>query len=178
MYRLQHYLTPKLLKQVYYSIAYPHLQYAITSWGKAPATYINKAQVQQNRLIRILSKIYKQKVILSSLYRKLNILKIEDIYNLEALKFMCKFKNKTLPTPFRNYFTPASNFYNYSTRNSKKGNYYFSKVNKKLTQRSIKICEFKLWNKLPTRLLNYTNIGLSVFSKKIKIALLKNSEEK
>ena len=51
MYRLQHYLTPKLLKQVYYSIAYPHLQYVITSWGKAPVTYINKAQVQQNRLI-------------------------------------------------------------------------------------------------------------------------------
>ena len=104
MYRLQHYLTPKLLKLVYYSIAYPHLQYAITSWGKAPATYINKAQVQQNRLIRILSNTYKQKVKLSFLYSKLNILKIEDIYNLEALKFMCKFKNKTLPTPFRHYF--------------------------------------------------------------------------
>ena len=178
MYRLQHYLTPKLLMQVYYSIAYPHLQYAITSWGKAPATYINKAQVQCNRLIRILSKTYKQKVKLSSLFRKLNILKIEDIYNLETLKFMCKFKNKTLPTPFRNYFTPASNFYNYSTRNSEKGNYYFSKVNKKLTQRSVKICGTKLRNKLPTRLLNYTNKGLSVFSKKIKITLLKNSEEK
>ena len=68
MNRLQHYLTPKLLKQVYYSIAYPHLQYAITSWGKAPVTYINRAQVQQNRLIRILSKTYKQKEKLSSLY--------------------------------------------------------------------------------------------------------------
>ena len=62
MYRLQHYLTPKLLKQVYYSIAYLPLQYGITSWGKALATYITKAQVQQNRLIRILSKTYKQKV--------------------------------------------------------------------------------------------------------------------
>ena len=41
MYSLQHYLTPKILKQVHCSIAYPHLQYATTSWGKAPATYIN-----------------------------------------------------------------------------------------------------------------------------------------
>ena len=39
MYRLQHYLTPKFLKQVYYSVAYPHVQYAISSWGMAPATY-------------------------------------------------------------------------------------------------------------------------------------------
>ena len=120
MYKLQHYLTPKLLKQVYCSIAYPHLHYAITSWGKAPVTDINKAQVQQSRLIPILSKTYKQKVKLSSLYSKLNILKIEDIYNLETLQFMGKFENKTLPTPFRNSFTPASNFYNYSTRNSKR----------------------------------------------------------
>ena len=74
MYRLQHYLTPKLLKLVYYIIAYPYVQYAITSWGKAPETYINKAQFQQNRLIRILSKTYKQRVKLSSLYSKLNIL--------------------------------------------------------------------------------------------------------
>ena len=26
---------------------------------------------------------------------------------------MCKFKNKTLPTPFLTYFTSASNFYNF-----------------------------------------------------------------
>ena len=77
------------------------------------------------------------------------------MYNLETLKFMSKFKNKTVPTLFRNYFIPASNFYNCSTRNSKKGNYNLSKVKK--TQRSIKKCRTKLWNKLPTRLLNYTN---------------------
>ena len=108
----------------------------------------------------------------------MNILKIEDIYNLETLKFTCKFKNKTLPTPFRNYFTPASNFYNYSTKNSKKGNYDLSEVNEKVTQRSIEICGTNLWNKLPTRLLSYTNKGLSAFSKKIKIALLETCEEK
>ena len=76
IYKLQHCLTPKLIKQVYYNIAYPHLQCAITSWGKAPKTYIHKAQVQQNRLIRILSKTYKQKIKLSSLYSKLNISKL------------------------------------------------------------------------------------------------------
>ena len=60
MYKLHQYMTPKLSKQVYSSIANSHLQYAITSWRNAPATHINKAQVQQNRLIPILSKTYKQ----------------------------------------------------------------------------------------------------------------------
>ena len=46
MYRLQHYLTPKL--KFITVLHTPNLQYAITSWGKALVTYINKAQVQQN----------------------------------------------------------------------------------------------------------------------------------
>ena len=50
----------------------------------------------------------------------------------------------------------------------KKRNYYLSKINKKRTQRSIKTCETKLWNKLPTRLLNYTN------KERIKHVLQKN----
>ena len=179
MYRLQHYLTPKLSKQVYHSIAHIHLQYAITSWGKAPETYINKAQVQQNRLTCILSKTYKQKVQLSSLYNKLNILKIADINNLETLKFMCKFKHKTLPTPFRNYILHQHQTFITTQREiQKQKNIIYQKVNKKLTQRSIIICGTKLRNKLPTRLLNYTNKGLSAFSKKIKIALLETSEKK
>ena len=48
MYRLQHYITPKLLKQVYFSMVCPHLQYAITSRRKAMPTYTDKTQVQQN----------------------------------------------------------------------------------------------------------------------------------
>ena len=118
-----------------------------------------------------LSKTFKQKVKLFSLYSKLSILKIEDLNNFETLKFMYEFKNKTLQIPFRNYFTPASNFYNYERRNLEKAISYLSNVNRKLTQISIKICGIKWWNKLSTRLLNYTNKRLSVFSKKIKIAL-------
>ena len=45
-------LTPdkiaKLLKQVYFSMVCPPLQYAVTSWRKAMPTYTDKAQVQQN----------------------------------------------------------------------------------------------------------------------------------
>ena len=67
-------------------------------------------------------------------------------------------------------------------RNSKNGSYYLSKVNEKLTQRSItKLCVTKLRNNIPTRLLNFDNKGLSAFSekkkKKKKIALLEPIED-
>ena len=48
---------------------------------------------------------------------------------------------KTLPMPFRNYFIPASNFYNCSRRNSKKGNYNLSKVKKNLLKDQLKYVE-------------------------------------
>ena len=64
------------------------------------------------------------------------------IYNLETRKFMSKFQNKTLPTPFRNYFTPASNFYNYRTKREiqKKEDNIYPKSTKNLIQRLIRIC--------------------------------------
>ena len=56
MYKLKHYIPNYLLKTIYYSIAYPHITYSITTWGSATNKYIKKIQVQQNRIVRILSK--------------------------------------------------------------------------------------------------------------------------
>ena len=34
-----------VLNSIYYSIVYPHLQYGVTSWGKALAKYLRKIEV-------------------------------------------------------------------------------------------------------------------------------------
>ena len=104
---------------------------------------INTAQVQQNRLIRILSKTYKQKVKLSFLFSKWNKSKIEGIYNLETLKFMCKFKTKMLPTPFQNYFTPSIKLLYLRNEKLKKRIDYLSQVNKNLLKDQSKYVEPK-----------------------------------
>ena len=36
--KLPNFFPTRVLKQVYVGIAYPHLQYAFTSWVKTPAT--------------------------------------------------------------------------------------------------------------------------------------------
>ena len=36
--KLPNFFPTRVSKQVYVGIAYPHLQYAFTSWGKTPAT--------------------------------------------------------------------------------------------------------------------------------------------
>ena len=49
MCKLRHFVTRKMLKNIYYSLLYPHLVYAIEVWGSACATEINKILVLQKR---------------------------------------------------------------------------------------------------------------------------------
>ena len=44
-------------EKVYFSIAYSHLLYGITAWGGAAAKYLNKIKVQQNLIVKIITKI-------------------------------------------------------------------------------------------------------------------------
>ena len=93
---------------------------------------------------------------------------------------MFKFKNKTQPTPFRNYFTPASNFYNYETRNSKKGGYYiYPKSTKTLLKDQFKYVEPNCGtnSQLDYRT-ELCQLRIKRVLQKIKIALLETFENK
>ena len=50
--KLRHYVNLHTLKQLYYSFIYPYLTYAITSWGSACKTRLNKIGTKQNKCIR------------------------------------------------------------------------------------------------------------------------------
>lgn len=42
------------MKQLYYSIIFPYISYAILPWGSAYKTHINKVQTKQNHSIRLI----------------------------------------------------------------------------------------------------------------------------
>ena len=113
--KLRHYASPSILRKVYFSIAYSHLQYGITKWGNSAATYVNKIQVQQNCIVKIITKTSFFKTKLSPLYDELKLLKLHNIYKLEVSKLMYKFKSKSLPICFNEYFLSSSEVHSYST---------------------------------------------------------------
>ena len=96
--------------------ACPHLHCGITSWGNSAFKYITKVQVQQNFIPKIMTKISFIKTKLSPIYRQLNFLNLSSIFELEVIKFVYKFKKKTLPILFYNYFRSASQTHSYPTR--------------------------------------------------------------
>ena len=52
-YKLRSFRTPTQLRQNYHTPIYPHIFYAIVAWGSAYKSHINKLQVKQNTLARV-----------------------------------------------------------------------------------------------------------------------------
>ena len=71
----------------------------------------------QNKIIRIMNfKQLKDKVQMCTLYKSMNILLINDIFELEVAKFMHSFCHRMLPENFDYYFKSGSTQHSYNTR--------------------------------------------------------------
>ena len=55
--KLRHYASRSILKNVYFNLVYPYLQYSVMTWGNTTAECLNKIQTQQYYLIKIVSNV-------------------------------------------------------------------------------------------------------------------------
>ena len=78
--KLRHHTPQCILTSVYYSIVYPHLYYGVTSWGNTAARYTDRIQIEQNSIVKIITKLPFIKTKISPLYDELNMLRLDDIY--------------------------------------------------------------------------------------------------
>ena len=76
---VRHFAPLSVLRNVYFSIVYSHLQYGISVLGNCAAKYINKIQVQQNYIVKIITKSSFIGTKLNSLYQNLNLLNLSNI---------------------------------------------------------------------------------------------------
>ena len=124
LYKLQHFLNKSILKNIYYSLFYSHLVYAIQIWGSACSTEINKIAILQKRAIRIITHNNTLPLVpgplhqTNNLFYQLKILKIEDIFKLQVSKFIFDCLNFNTPVIFHNWFTLRCTIHNHSTRST------------------------------------------------------------
>ena len=55
MYKLRYYLKQKMLVNIYYSLIYSHLNYAVQVWGSACKTELNKLLLLQKKAVRMIT---------------------------------------------------------------------------------------------------------------------------
>ena len=113
------------MRQLYYSIIYPYISYAILAWGSAYKSYIKKIQTTQNHAIKVIffARISgKQKDSALSLLNLLDVLTVNNVYQLHTLKFTHLWHKGRLPILFQNYFQYANRIHVYNTRYASKQN--------------------------------------------------------
>ena len=84
------------------------------------------------------------------LFDRLQILKLNDIFQLQVASFVYECTNNIAPAYFRNYFTKINTIHRINTRQSMKNDLYAVSCN--TTQyglRSIHYSGVRLWNSLP-----------------------------
>ena len=144
--------------------------------GNAAAKFIDELQIQQNYIIRIMtgSSFFQTK--LFPIYCELNLLKLSNIYKLEVLKFVYKFRVKLLPSSFADYFHSAPEIHNKPTRFSKSNNLVLPTFYTSAAQRFIRYQGCKIWNELPAEIKNKNRINCKTFLKHLRMHLHNNQK--
>jgi hypothetical protein len=111
MNRLKRYLPLSVLRTLYNSLILPHLQYSLLAWGTKSCRLFKL----QKRAIRLISSS-KYNAHAEPIFKKLNLLKIEDLYKLKIMKLYYNYTNRKLPKYFESMFTLISNTCLHNTR--------------------------------------------------------------
>ena len=154
-YKLSKLCCLKILKQIYYSIVFPHLYYGINCWGCSYDTNIKPIQIQQNRILRIILSL-PPLTHTNLLYRELKLLKVKEIFKQQTFLFVYRYSHSLLPPAFNNYFTLVSSTHQYNTRHSQ-SNYMLPMASTNYGARSPSAMAIKLWREIDV-VGNYTYI--------------------
>ena len=171
LFQLRHYVSIHILKQLYYTLIYPYLNYAAVLWGNTYPSNLNKLCSLQNKCIRCMffadsresSKVF---------YKLLDIFKFDNIVKLSTCVLAHKIFNKSpsIPSLFYDSLRAVSNVHKYNTRYASKGNFHRPKVRTNTGKFTFVFVASKLWETVP---INMKRLSTSSFKKRYKIHLLK-----
>ena len=124
MYKLRPFLPLKVMRNVYYSLIYSHIIYAIETWGTACKTELDKILILQKRAMRLMTyndtypAVYGPLISSHPIFTKLETLKVSDIYKYQISKLIFKCINGIAPVNFQNWFKINHERHCYNTRSN------------------------------------------------------------
>lgn len=149
--KLREFLDKKYIKMVYHSIVESIISYGIIGWGGAADTTVNKIQVIQNTILRIITKQHWSDISTDTLYETFRVLDLKQLYLKVLLMHTYKYKFATLE--------PVK--HKYETRTKDNNNVLVPKVNLTITGTHAFHIMPRMFNKLPNDMRNreFSNTG-------------------
>ena len=161
-------VSSEIKRMLYMSLLNSHIVYGLLIWGPMSAAgERSKIYKQQKKAVRIIHSA-KFNAHASPLFKKYEILTINDLISLELGKFMFSYVHGDLPRPLLSLFESNSEFHSYNTR----GKHFAStpKFKNGLTGKSYLVKGPSIWTSLAYDLKNSTSI--KNFAKKHREAVL------
>ena len=149
-----------------------YLLYAIIAWGSTYKSNIKILQTKQNHIARVIffSTLYGENTESAlPLLNLLDILTINNVYELQTIKFLHDWHNQHLPPIFDNCFKYAKDVHSYSTHYAANDNLYKARFRTNSGKQTLSVMATNIWKKLPPELKQEKR---NMFNKRAKSYLL------
>ena len=144
------YLVPlRIRKVIYRSLFESHLHFGSIIYGSCEPKYLSNIVTIQKRAVRNIV-CAKYRAHTDPIFKQLNILKAEDLINLDQCLFVHKYRSNRLPLPFKSFFTSQSSSSSFITHADY--NFKHNNINHEY------LCHFPLYKIVKTW--NCTNINV------------------
>ena len=178
MYKLRPFLPLNVMKNVYYSLIYSQIIYAIEIWGSAVKSEMTKILILQKRVMRLMTfndvfpPIPGPLRPTDSIFGTLCCMKVEDIYKYQVAKFVFKCLHTITPVQFHNWYKLNNQIHEHYTRSNYNVNdgiiinnlFVPTARTTNYGLKQLKVSGTRIWNELPSYLKNAPS--LYIFLKK------------
>ena len=155
-YNIRNFINASIARNIYFTTIYSRIQYGIEIYGSASKTLLNKLQIMQNKLMKILLR-YNRRHSTNDLHNEMKILKVEDIYHRSLLTFVYKCIIEEPIDPFKHYFNLRTSIHNYNTRGQ--SDIHCRRTNTMIGQTTVRYKGATLWNRLNHELRGATSVA-------------------
>ena len=136
-------------------MVYSKIKYGICVYGFSKNANMNKIQVLQNKLLKVLTG-KEMRYSTNMLHNDLHILQIKDLLTQEITSFVNKYLNNKLPSIFEGYYKKFCEIHGHNTRGSTK-TLIKPKHKTELGKKTVKIHGCTAWNELGNETKNIVN---------------------
>ena len=172
MKSIKHLVSMDTLKTIYTSLIQPHLTYGIITWYDLNNNNTRRLYTLQKKVIRIITKS-KYNEHTSNLFKKLNILKLEDIYKKQILITYWKYRNNSLTPNLTHNITLTNQIHSHHTRQTHQ--IHLNQINHNFQKQSLNYKLHKIERNTSNEIISMsTTLPLNLFKTRIKKHLIKD----
>ena len=149
-FKVRHLLPTNVLVSLYYSLFASFLQYGIVVWGLTYDAYIKPIFTLQKKVVRAIA-FENRSAPSNPIFFNLQLLKLEDLFELKLLTFVYESVNRISPSCFHEFFYLLSHVHQHDTRQACKCDILLTRKNTlQYGLKSVRYAGAKSWNNIPT----------------------------